>query len=111
MLIASALNMLTTRRRIDTVISLQTSSAELFLHNSQEAPDSMRIRLSPVFNILPQRQVTPSSTQHREARPQTNSNASSGCTRKARLQTRSSPPPNESSFLSRAGPLPSIMDD
>src|SRR5262249_27743660 len=59
MLIASALNMLTSSRRIDTVICLQTSSAELFLHSSHEAPDSMRIRLSPVFNILRQRQAAP----------------------------------------------------
>jgi hypothetical protein len=52
MLIATALNMLTTRTRIDTVICLQTKSAELFLHYGDEAPDALRIRLSEVFNIL-----------------------------------------------------------
>jgi len=53
-LMASALNMLTTRRRIDTAICLQTATAELFLHNGVERPDVMRIRLSPIFSLLRQ---------------------------------------------------------
>lgn len=52
MLVATALNMLTTRTKVDTVICLSTASAELFVHNGQEAPDALRIRLSRVFNIL-----------------------------------------------------------
>jgi hypothetical protein len=52
MLIASALNMLTTRTKVDTVICLRTRTAELFLHTSQETPDALRMRLSQVFNIL-----------------------------------------------------------
>ena len=50
--IASALNLLTTRTKIDTVICLQTSSAELFLHCQHETPDALRIRLSQVFSTL-----------------------------------------------------------
>lgn len=56
MLIASALNLLTTRTRINTVVCLQTKSAELFVHNVLETPDAMRIRLSRVFSILRSRQ-------------------------------------------------------
>jgi hypothetical protein len=52
MLIAAALNMMTTHTKIDTVICLQTSDAELFLHNGNEPPDALRMRLSPIFNIL-----------------------------------------------------------
>jgi hypothetical protein len=52
MLIASALNMLTTRAKVDTVICLRTSSAELFVHHGTETPDALRMRLSQVFNIL-----------------------------------------------------------
>lgn len=52
MLIASALNLLTTRTKINTVICLQTRSSELFAHNNNETPDALRIRLSQVFNIL-----------------------------------------------------------
>lgn len=51
-LIASALNMLTTTTKIDTVICVQTSTAELFLHNGETTPDRLRMRLSQVFNIL-----------------------------------------------------------
>jgi hypothetical protein len=51
-LIASALNLLTTRTTVDTVICLQTATAELFLHDQNETPEGLRMRLSPVFNIL-----------------------------------------------------------
>ncbi len=54
MLVASALNMLTTRTTINTVVCLKTMSAELFLHTSSETPDALRMRLSPVFTILRQ---------------------------------------------------------
>jgi hypothetical protein len=57
MLIATALNMLTTRTSIDTVICLQTQSAELFFHHGETAPDALRIRLSPVFSRLRQQQA------------------------------------------------------
>ena len=52
MLIGTALNMLTTRTRVDTVICVQTDAAELFLHTGTVAPDPLRMRLSGVFNIL-----------------------------------------------------------
>lgn len=69
MLIASALNMLTTRTRVDTAICLQTRSAELFLQHSTETPDALRIRLSQAFNILRQRvppesDTTPTGNEH-----------------------------------------------
>ncbi|MGO8905955.1 MAG: SHOCT domain-containing protein [Solirubrobacteraceae bacterium] len=51
-LIATALNMLTKRTTVDTVICLRTRTAELFLHTSAETPDALRMRLSQVFNIL-----------------------------------------------------------
>jgi hypothetical protein len=54
MLIGAALNMLTTRTTISTVVCLKTTSAELFLHTSGETPDVLRMRLSPVFTILRQ---------------------------------------------------------
>src|SRR5262249_55220257 len=54
MLIASALNMLTTRTKVDTVICLQTPDAELFLHHTGETPDQLRMRLSRVFTLLRQ---------------------------------------------------------
>lgn len=54
MLIATALNLVTTRTSIMTVICLQTSSAELFLLNATETPDDLRMRLSPVFTQLRQ---------------------------------------------------------
>jgi len=57
MLIATALNLLTTRTGIDTVICLQTRSAELFFHHGKTAPDALRIRLSPVFSRLRQQQA------------------------------------------------------
>lgn len=57
MLIASALNLLTTRTSIDTVVCIQTSDAELFLHHGETTPDALRMRLSPVFTILRQCEV------------------------------------------------------
>ena len=55
MLIAAALNLLTTRTTVDTVICIQTRSAELFLHHGEIKPDALRIELSPVFTALRQR--------------------------------------------------------
>lgn len=54
MLVASALNMLTARTQVDTVICLQTDDAELFLHNGESTPDTLRMQLSVVFNKLRQ---------------------------------------------------------
>jgi hypothetical protein len=45
MLIASALNLLSTRRTIDTVICLQTEVAELFVHDDRTRADALRIAL------------------------------------------------------------------
>jgi hypothetical protein len=56
MLIGAALNLLTTRTKVDTVICVQTDAAELFLHTSAAAPDPLRMRLSGVFNILRRQQ-------------------------------------------------------
>jgi hypothetical protein len=56
MLIATALNMLTTRTKINTAICLQTRTTELFLHHGDVTPDALRVRLSPVFTMLRQRQ-------------------------------------------------------
>jgi hypothetical protein len=55
MLIASALNLLTTRTKVDTVICLQTASSELFLHTTADTPDAIRIRLSRVFSAIRER--------------------------------------------------------
>jgi hypothetical protein len=63
MLVASALNMLTTRTKIDTVICLQTKTAELFLHSGDTAPDALRMRLSPVFTRLRQQHVASTSSE------------------------------------------------
>jgi hypothetical protein len=62
MLIAAALNMLTTRSKIKTVICIQTATAELFLHNDAETPDALRIRLSPVFTKLRQQHAARSGS-------------------------------------------------
>jgi hypothetical protein len=52
MLIGAALNMLTTRTTVNTVICLQTGAAELFLHTEEATPDDLRMRLSALFTIL-----------------------------------------------------------
>jgi Short C-terminal domain len=52
MLIANALNLLTTRTNVDTVICVQTREAEVFFHHNQTPPDALRIQLSPVFSAL-----------------------------------------------------------
>jgi Short C-terminal domain len=69
MLIASALNMLTTRTKVETVVCLQTRTAELFLHCSRETPDALRMRLSRVFTIL--RSRPPETAQLDTAPPST----------------------------------------
>ena len=53
-LIAMALNMLTTRTTIDTVLGLRTRSAEIFLHYDEATPTDLRMLLSPVFTRLRQ---------------------------------------------------------
>ncbi len=53
-LIASALNQLTTKTRVDTVICLQTKTSELFLHTSGATPDQLRMELSAVFTMIRQ---------------------------------------------------------
>jgi hypothetical protein len=56
MLIASALDLLTGRTGIETVICVRTADAEMFFHNGDERSDALRIRLSPVFSQLRERQ-------------------------------------------------------
>jgi hypothetical protein len=63
MLVASALNLLTTRTTVDTVVCLKTRSAELFLHTSSQTPDGLRMQLSPVFTILRQQEAAASAGQ------------------------------------------------
>ena len=63
MLIGAALNSLTTRTTIDTVVCLKTTSAELFLHTSSQTPNVLRMRLSPVFTILRQLEANQGATQ------------------------------------------------
>jgi hypothetical protein len=52
LLIATALNMLTTRTTMDAVICIQTLQQELFLQHADASPDNLRIKLSPVLTIL-----------------------------------------------------------
>jgi hypothetical protein len=61
MLVAAALNMLTTRTKIDTVICVQTRSAELFFHHGGMTPDALRMVLSPVFTRLRQQSAAPTA--------------------------------------------------
>jgi hypothetical protein len=63
MLVASALNLLTTRTTTNTVLCLKTKTAELFLHTSTETPDALRMRLSAVFTTLRQLESQPPSGQ------------------------------------------------
>lgn len=54
MLAASAINTLTARTGIDTVIHLQTPAVELYLYYGSEVPAALRRTLSPVFLRLRQ---------------------------------------------------------
>lgn len=63
MLVASALNLLTTHTTINTVLCLKTKSAELFLHISSQTPDALRMFLSPVFTILRRQQLAQAAGQ------------------------------------------------
>jgi hypothetical protein len=57
--VASALNLLTSRTKVDTVICLQTRDAEVFLHHGETDPSAVRMRLSVVFNELRRLQQPP----------------------------------------------------
>src|SRR3954452_22683911 len=52
MLAATALNMLTSRTKVDTVISIRAQNAELFFHNNRVPPEELRMQMSPVFTRL-----------------------------------------------------------
>ena len=67
MLVASALNLLTTGREIDTVVCLKTRTAELYVHIDTETPEQLRMRLSPVFTLL--RQIETSGAGQRPPSP------------------------------------------
>ena len=54
MLTASALNSLTMKTGMDTVVHLATPSVEVFLHYDREAPAALRRTLAPVFLKLRQ---------------------------------------------------------
>jgi len=49
---AAIANALTTKTSIDTVITVQTRTGELFLHTSRVRPDALRLSLSPIFTKL-----------------------------------------------------------
>jgi hypothetical protein len=49
LLIATALNMLTTRTKIDTVLCIQGTYGEVFFHITTLTPEALRIRLSPAI--------------------------------------------------------------
>ena len=63
MAIASALNLLTTRTKPITTVTLRTRSAELFLYITTETPELLRMRLSPVFNVMRQHEQAPATQQ------------------------------------------------
>jgi hypothetical protein len=48
-LLATALNLLTTRTNFEAIICIQTANAELFLRSDKTTPDALRIALSPVL--------------------------------------------------------------
>lgn len=50
--LASALNQMTTRSSIETVISLQTTAGELLVFNNEYTPEYLRIMLSPAFSRI-----------------------------------------------------------
>ena len=54
MLAAAALNALTTRTGIETIIHLETSTAELYLYHGLVTPDVLRRHLAPAFLRLRQ---------------------------------------------------------
>jgi hypothetical protein len=58
MLVATGLNLLTSRKKTDTVVCLKTTTAELFLHTQDITPDDLRMRLSGVFNVLRRQQAS-----------------------------------------------------
>ena len=64
MLIATALNLLTTSTptTIKTVLCLKTTSAELYLYTSSQGTDELRMNLSPVFTILRQQEAARSTS-------------------------------------------------
>jgi hypothetical protein len=70
MLVASALNMLTTRTKVTTVICVQTADAELFVRHTTLTPDGLRIHLSAVFVTLRGRPHQTSGLPQQAAEPQ-----------------------------------------
>ena len=52
MVIASALNQLTTRTRTNTVIGLTAIDSTMILHTAALAPDALRVHLSPVIGRI-----------------------------------------------------------
>jgi len=66
MLIAAALNSLTTRTHINTVLCVQSTNAEIFFHVATVTPDALRIRLSPAFSALRNRPQKPAAASEAE---------------------------------------------
>jgi hypothetical protein len=65
--IASTLNTLTTRTRIESLISILARGSEMFFANGQFVPDELRRLLSPVFVAIRNNRETP--FQERPAKP------------------------------------------
>jgi Short C-terminal domain len=54
MAVASAINALTRRKKISTVLHIETqNNIEGYFHYVLETPQALRIRLSPIFGRLP----------------------------------------------------------
>lgn len=54
MLVGTALSLLTTRTKIDTVICLRTDRSEIYFRTGKHTPDAVQMRLSKVFQALRQ---------------------------------------------------------
>ena len=53
--IAAALNALTTRTKIKTIVRITCDDAELFFHYDKDTPENLRIALSPILARLDKR--------------------------------------------------------
>lgn len=61
MALSTILNALTTRTTVTTLIRLTTDTGDLIFHHDVETPDSLRIRLMPVFGKIKQVKETNSA--------------------------------------------------
>jgi Short C-terminal domain len=59
MIVASALNVLTTRTSVTSIIHIATPEGEIILHNGDAEPDGLRITLSPIAGRIAGRRSSP----------------------------------------------------